>query len=78
METRVFAGEAVIAKQKRAIDGGQIYDSIEWLTADPVTGTEARFIYTDLGTARATEEQEPLGQQVFAQDPAEFPDPPPN
>ncbi|MCW5958863.1 MAG: hypothetical protein KIS76_01805 [Pyrinomonadaceae bacterium] len=78
METRVFAGGAVIAKQKRAIDGGQTYDSIEWLTADPVTGTEARFIYTDLGTARATEEQEPLGQQVFAQDPAEFPDPPPN
>lgn len=51
---------------------------IESLTADAVKGTNARFICKDLGTARATEEQEPLGQQVFAQDPAEFPDPPPN
>ena len=74
----MFAGGALIAKQKHHESGGQNYDTVEWVTSDPVTGSEAKFYYTSEGSARSVKEIEPLGQEVFSQDPVEFPEPPPN
>ena len=51
LETKVFAGGAVIAKQKRYVDGSTNYDSIDWTTADPVTGTEGKFAYSSSGSS---------------------------
>lgn len=71
-ETKVFAGGAVIAKQNDATD------TVEWMTSDPVTGTEGKFRYTSSGGDAVIEEHEPLGQEVLPLDPADLPDPPPN
>jgi YD repeat-containing protein len=68
-ETKVFAGGAVIAKQKRFVGNNQNYDSIEWTTADPVTGTVGKFSYTAEGSVRIKEEIEPLGQKISGTDP---------
>jgi len=54
-------------------------DSIEWTTADPVTGTLGRFSYNTDGSGSSTEEYEPLGQTISTIDPAAAPEPePPN
>ncbi|MCW5958865.1 MAG: hypothetical protein KIS76_01815 [Pyrinomonadaceae bacterium] len=53
-------------------------NTINWFHAFMVEPAPKSYLFNDLGSARSTEEFEPLGQRVFAQDPAEFPDPPPN
>ena len=75
LETKIFAGNALIAKQFRYVENNQTYDRIEWRTADPVTGTVGVFAYNSQGGGFNTEENEPLGQRVNKDDPQEQPDP---
>lgn len=70
--TNVYAGGALIAKQKRHVAGGVNYDSIEWRTADPVTGTVARFDHASGGLTMTVENYEPLGQRLYPNDPEDY------
>ncbi len=74
-ETKVFAGGALIAKQRHVVENNQNYDSIEWTTADPVTGTIGRYNYTSAGNTRFKEETEPLGQKISNEGTADAPTP---
>lgn len=71
LETSVYAGGAVIAKQKRFVDNTN-YDSIDWTTADPVAGTVAKFSYSAEGSGTGLENTEPLGQKIHPQDPEDY------
>lgn len=71
----MFAGNALIAKQKWSVENNQNYDSIEWRTADPVTGTVGIFSYLSENNGFTTEETEPLGQKINKDDPEAQPDP---
>ena len=75
LETNVYAGGALIAKQKRYTEGSTNYDSIDWSTADPVTGTVGKYSYSSSGSATATENTEPLGQTLHPHDPADYTQP---
>jgi len=71
-ETKVFAGGTLIAKQQRIVINNQNSDSIEWTTADPVTGTTGKFNYTPDTNYHGLEEIEPLGQRLSLADPDYF------
>ncbi len=76
LETKVFAGNALIGKQVRGVVNNQPIDVLEWRTADPVTGTVGKFGYsTEFGTIFIKEETEPLGQTLDENDPADPPQP---
>jgi YD repeat-containing protein len=75
LETKVFAGGTVIARQKRFVENGQNYDNIDWTTTDAVTGTVGVFSYLSNDLDFDTQETEPLGQKIHLQDPANPPQP---
>lgn len=54
------------------------WNTVEWTTADPVTGTTGKFSYLDGSNYSNTEEHEPFGQWITKNDPAEPPQPPPS
>ncbi len=68
--TKVYAGGAVIAVENQGIASMK--------TADPVTGTVANYVYYDSEFSSSTEEQEPLGQNIWRYDPEDPPEPLPN
>ncbi len=65
--TKVYAGGAVIAVENQGIASMK--------TADPVTGTVANYFYYDREFSSSTEEQEPLGQNIYPFDPEDPPEP---
>ena len=64
ISTSVYAGGTHIAKQTE--------NGVEWSTADPVTGTVGKFVFTGQGSATDVENTEPLGQKIHPHDPAEY------
>lgn len=54
LETNVFAGGAVIAKQGRYVENNTNYDSINWTTVEPVTGGTEPLGQTILASDPAT------------------------
>ncbi len=64
ISTSVYAGGTHIAKQTE--------NGVEWSTADPVTGTVGKFVFTAQGSATDVENTEPLGQKIHPHDPAEY------
>jgi YD repeat-containing protein len=63
VETKVFAGESVIAVQGA--------NGVLWKTADPVTGTTGSLTET----GGETEDAEPLGQKILKRDPTVLAEP---
>ncbi|MGD9560966.1 MAG: hypothetical protein AB7F88_01955 [Pyrinomonadaceae bacterium] len=68
VETKLFAGGAHIATQLEMNPATTTDDLLDFVTADPVTGTKATFGYTG-GTTADIEEAEPLGQTIETSDP---------
>ncbi len=68
--TKVYAGGAVIAVENEGIASMK--------TSDPVTGTVANYVYFESEFSSSTEEQEPLGQNIWRYDPEDPPEPLPS
>lgn len=66
LETQVYAGGALIARQDSRATTTMADDKVRWTAADPVTGTVAAY---SSGTGFVTEESEPLGQRIDLSDP---------
>ncbi|MCC6328623.1 MAG: hypothetical protein IT174_08910 [Acidobacteria bacterium] len=67
VETKVFAGGTHIATQYEMNPATTSDDSLTFITADPVTGSVAR--YSGSGASADIDETEPLGQTVETFDP---------
>jgi YD repeat-containing protein len=74
-KTKVFAGGAVIAEQIRTQGASTDVDTVEWIHADPVSGSSTR-VNKD-GTEYYRTEYEPLGNQEVhtAGDQNDYPEP---
>ncbi len=73
LTTKVFAGGAVIAEQN--VETG---NRVEWISADPVTGSSVRILKNGAFYDDDRKELEPLGQEVLpVEPPAQQPSPSP-
>ena len=66
--TKVFAGGAVIAEQMAGV-ASLSSDTVEWISADPVTGSNARLKKTGAFYDDERKEYEALGQEVLPTEP---------
>ena len=67
--TKVFAGGAVIAEQMSPANSAS---RVEWITADPITGSSTRIVKSGIFEDVNRTELEPFGQEILTVDPDEL------